>query len=217
MLFEQLDRGLGKVVRSGAGGLADRIPAAADRLENIAHTPGPRRERAGALLTLADWGRDTAALLTDEDPAVRTCAALGTAGPSAVDHLLAALADPGAVDGWFDEPLPQMDGWFRFTVLDGLLERAESFERVLPAALALVPLCSQYTVDRDWGPLLALAFRESYMAEAGLTPPQSAFLTALVKHEPCWGTIANRDTWLRAAGLPADREELRVLVQTAGE
>ncbi|MER5642779.1 hypothetical protein ABT095_38315 [Kitasatospora sp. NPDC002227] len=132
-----------------ADDLADRIPAAADRLERIARGRGPRRERAGALLTLARWGRDTAMLLTDEDPAVRTCAALGTADPSAVDVLLAALADPVAVDGWFDEPLPQVDGWFRFTVLHGLLERAESFEQILPAALALIPLCSQYTVDRD--------------------------------------------------------------------
>ncbi|MEE1782778.1 hypothetical protein PUR71_07595 [Streptomyces sp. SP17BM10] len=90
-----------------ADDFADRIPVAADRLERIACGRGGRRERAGALLTLAHWGRDTAMLLTDEDPAVRTCAALGTADPSAVDVLLAALADPVAVDSWFDEPLPQ--------------------------------------------------------------------------------------------------------------
>lgn len=200
-----------------ADDLADRVPAAADRLERIAGGRGPRRERAGALLTLARWGRDTAPLLTDEDPAVRTCAALGTADPSAVDVLLAALAEPVAVDGWFDEPLPQVDGWFRFTVLHGLLERAESFEQILPAALALVPLCSQYTVDQDWGPLLAFAFPEPHPAAAALTRAQSALLAALAERDSCWGPIANRDAWLRTAGLPADREELRVLVQTAGE
>ncbi|KJS58424.1 hypothetical protein VM95_33485 [Streptomyces rubellomurinus] len=200
-----------------ADDLADRIPAAADRLECIARGRGPRRERAGALLTLACWGRDTAMLLTDEDPAIRTCAALGTADPSAVDVLLAALADPVAVDGWFDEPLPQVDGWFRFIVLRGLLERAESFEQVLPAALALIPLCSQYSVDRDWGPLLAFAFPEPHAAGAALAWAHNAFLLALVEQESCWGLIANRDAWLRSAGLPADRGELRLLVQTAGE
>ncbi|MGW4892260.1 HEAT repeat domain-containing protein [Kitasatospora sp. NPDC004240] len=197
-----------------ADDLAGRVPVAADRLEGVARGQGPRRERAGALLTLALWGRDTGALLTDEDPAVRTCAALGTADPSAVDVLLAVLADPAAVDGWFDEPLPQVDGRFRFTVLRGLLERAESFEQVLPAALALVPLCSQYTVDRDWGPLLASAFREPRSAGARLTRAQSALLAALVEQESCWGSMANRDAWLRTAGLPVERGQLRALVQT---
>ncbi|WP_431676412.1 hypothetical protein [Kitasatospora sp. KL5] len=35
----------------------------------------------GAPLTPAHWGRDTAVLLTDEDPAVRRCAALATGTP----------------------------------------------------------------------------------------------------------------------------------------
>ncbi|MFE4977708.1 HEAT repeat domain-containing protein [Kitasatospora sp. NPDC056651] len=200
-----------------ADDLADRIPVAAGRLERLACGGGGRRERAGALLTLARWGRDTATLLTDEDPAVRTCAALGTADPSAIDVLLAELADPVAVDGWFDEPLPQVDGWFRFTVLRGLLERAESFEQVLPVALALIPLCSQYSVDRDWGPLLACAFPEPHPAGAALTRAQSVFLTALLERDSCWGPIANRILWLRGAGLPVERGELRVLVRTAGE
>ncbi|MFJ9846032.1 HEAT repeat domain-containing protein [Kitasatospora sp. NPDC101155] len=200
-----------------ADDLADRIPAAADRLERIVRGRGERRERAGALLTLAHWGRDTAMLLTDEDPVVRTCAALGTTDPSAAGVLLTALADPVAVDSWFDEPLPQTDGRFRFTVLHGLLERAEGFEQVLPAALALIPLCSQYTVDRDWGPLLACAFPEPYAAGAALTREQSAFLAALVEQKSCWGSIANRDVWLREAGLPTERGQLRALAQTTGE
>ncbi|MFJ8045463.1 HEAT repeat domain-containing protein [Kitasatospora sp. NPDC096147] len=200
----------------GAGAEADGFAArqaAADRLEHIARTPGGRRERAAALLTLAQWGRDTAAQLDDPDPAVRTCAALGTADPAAVEVLLAALADPAVVDGWFDEPLPQTDGWFRFTVLHGLLDRADSFERVLPAALALVPRSSQYTVDREWGPLLAFAFAEPHAPEAPLTPAQHAFLAALVDHDPCWGRIGNRDVWLRGAGLPTSREDLRALLR----
>ncbi|MQS16027.1 hypothetical protein F7Q99_28230 [Streptomyces kaniharaensis] len=49
-----------------ADDLADRIPAAADRLEHMARGGGEHRERVGALLTLASWGRDTAMLLTDD-------------------------------------------------------------------------------------------------------------------------------------------------------
>ncbi|MFD8785016.1 HEAT repeat domain-containing protein [Kitasatospora sp. NPDC059599] len=198
-----------------ADDLADRIPAAADRLEHIARNRGRRRERAGTLLTLAHWGRDTAPLLTDDDPAVRTCAALGTADPSAAGVLLAALTDPVAVDSWFEEPLPQTDGRFRFTVLRALLDRAEDFEQILPAALALVPLCSQHTVDRDWGPLLALAFPEPHTPATPLTHAQNALLAALVDQDRCWGPIANRDAWLRSAGLPADRRDLRALVHSA--
>ncbi|WP_380282602.1 hypothetical protein [Kitasatospora purpeofusca] len=102
-------------------------------------------------------------------------------------------------------------------MLRGLLERAESFEQVLPAAFALVPLCGQHTVDLAWGPLLVFAFPEPHPQGVTLTQAQRAFLAALVEKDSCWGPIANRETWLRRAGLPTDRGELRLLVQTAGE
>lgn len=192
--------------------LADRIPAAAERLERIARGDGDRRERAGALLSLGAWGRDTGGLLTDSDPAVRACAALGTTAPGAVHALLDALADPAAADAWFDEPLPHFDGWFRFTLLRGLLDRARHFDEVLPAALSLVPMCSQHTVDSDWGPLLASAFPEPYAPGRPLTAAQHAFLRALADRDACWGDIANRVSWLRSAGLPTKRAPLRALL-----
>ncbi|MFE0627884.1 HEAT repeat domain-containing protein [Streptomyces sp. NPDC058864] len=195
--------------------LADRIPAAAERLERIAGGDGDRRERAGALLALGAWGRDTGGLLTDPDPAVRACAALGTTGPGAVAALLDALGDPAAADAWFGEPLPQFDGWFRFTLLRGLLDRARDFEEVLPAALALVPMFSQYTVDSEWGPLLASAFPTPYAPGRPLTDAQRAFLQALADREECWGNIANRVSWLRSAGLPTERDPLRDLLAAA--
>ncbi|WP_431966762.1 HEAT repeat domain-containing protein [Actinacidiphila sp. bgisy160] len=195
--------------------LADRVPAAAGRLERIAKGGGDRRERAGALLSLGAWGHDTGGFLTDPDPAVRACAALGTTGPGAVPALLDALADPGAADAWFDEPLPQFDGWFRFTLLRGLLGRARHFDEVLPAALALAPMYNQHTVDSEWGPLLALAFPTPYVPGHPLTDAQRAFLRVLVDQDACWGNIANRVSWLRAAGLPSDREPLRDLLAAA--
>ncbi|WP_431951308.1 HEAT repeat domain-containing protein [Actinacidiphila sp. bgisy167] len=195
--------------------LADRLPAAADRLERIARGGGDRRERAGALLSLGAWGHDTVGFLTDPDPAVRACAALGTTGPGAVPALLDALGDPAAADAWFGEPLPQFDGWFRFTLLRGLLDRAQDFEQVLPAALALVPMCSQYTVDSDWGPLLASAFPLPYAPGRPLTGAQRAFLQALSDQDDCWGNVANRVSWLRSAGLPTERDPLRALLVAA--
>lgn len=195
--------------------LAGRVHTVAERLERVARGGGDRRERAAALLALGTWGHDTGDFLTDADPAVRACAALGSDRPGAVPVLLDALADPVAADAWFDEPLPQFDGWFRFTLLRGLLDRAGHFEQVLPAALALVPMCSQYTVDSEWGPLLASAFPAPYAPEVPLTAAQRAFLQALVDRDACWGHIANRDSWLRAAGLPTRREPLRDLLAAA--
>lgn len=195
--------------------LADRVPAAAERLERIARADGDRRERAGALLSLRAWGHDTGGFLADPDPAVRACAALGTSGSEAVPALLDALADPTAADEWFDEPLPQFDGWFRFTLLRGLLDRARHFDEVLPAALALVPKYHQHTVDSEWGPLLACAFPTPYAPGRPLTEAQRAFLEALVGQDACWGTMANRVSWLRAAGLPTEREPLRDLLVAA--
>ncbi|MFD8076018.1 HEAT repeat domain-containing protein [Streptomyces sp. NPDC059718] len=257
--------------------LADRVPAAAERLERIARAGGDRRERAGALLSLGAWGHDTGGFLADPDPAVRACAALGTSDSAAVPALLDALADPAAADAWFDEPLPQFDGWFRFTLLRGLLDRARHFDEVLPAALAMVPKYHQHTVDSEWGGGLAgrlvagvahrrhgvveelavpggrrvgarrggdegaaahrgpgrrsgraigvderrrrggaqCAFPTPYAPGRPLTEAQRAFLEALVGQDACWGTIANRVAWLRAAGLPTEREPLRDLLAAA--
>ncbi|MFF3560914.1 hypothetical protein ACFYXS_12840 [Streptomyces sp. NPDC002574] len=193
-------------------GLAPLRPAAAASLERMARAGGARRERAAALLALAALGGDAGALLADPDPAVRACAALGTRDPQALPVLLAVLADPVAVDAWFEEPLPLTEGRFRFTLLAGLLDRAGRFEDVLPVALAMAPLCAASTVDHDWGPLLACAFPGGRRPGLPLTRAQHAFLSVLVERNPCWGVITDRDLWLRAAGLPADRDALRALL-----
>lgn len=73
--------------------------------------------------TCCSGGR-TSDLLDDSDPAVRVCAALSPAHvdrPRALAILLDALRDPRTTDGWFPEPLPCLDGWFRFTVLRSAL------------------------------------------------------------------------------------------------
>jgi hypothetical protein len=123
--------------------------------------------------------------------------------------LLAALGDPATADSWFPEPLPQFEGWFRFTLLEALIQRASTFEEVLPAALAIVRITSAYTVDREWGPLLVKAFPDGYVPGTELTDAQRSFLQALSENHNCWGRIANPRIWLKRTGLPEERTGIR--------
>ncbi len=196
--------------------LRDRIPDAAERLRTILTTTGDRRERAAAVLTLVAWAQDTGDLLTDPDPAIRACAALAplpAEDPRPTAILLEALSDPHTADHWFDaEPLPQLDGWFRFTLLKALLARTTTLEEVLDAALALMSMANDFTVERDWGPLLLRAFPDGNASETALTDGQYRLLSAIAAKEDCWGNIGNKITWLRRAGLPTDRASFRVLL-----
>jgi len=196
--------------------LGNRIPEAAQHVRRILADSKDRRERAAAVLTIGAWDQDITDLLTDADPAIRACAALAssnTGNNQATEVILQALSQPAAADSWFSEPLPQFDGWFRFTLLAAAMERTATFEELLPAALALVPLASDYTVDRDWGPLLIKAFPQGFTSAADLTTAQRCFLDALVSNDACWGNIANKSRWLREAGLPERRTEIRSLLE----
>ncbi|WP_173137036.1 HEAT repeat domain-containing protein [Kibdelosporangium persicum] len=204
-------------VREAALGVVSVLPDLADArlFQRVLASSGDRRERASAVFGLGEAGADTTSLLTDADPAIRVCAALtpGCADDSEATRLiLEALRDPAAADAWFPEPLPQFDGWFRFTLVAAAIERAETFEDLLPAALAVVAVGSCYTVDSDWGPLLAKAFPTPY--DGTLTSAQRSFLSAVAENDRNWGTVANPLIWLRKAGLPETRDELRELVRS---
>ncbi|WP_329133659.1 HEAT repeat domain-containing protein [Streptomyces sp. NBC_01476] len=198
-----------------APNLADQVPDAVRHFRRVLATRTDRRERAAAVLSISVCHQDTADLLTDEDPAIRACAALSPANAGngeATEILLRALLEPAVADAWFPEPLPQFDGWFRFTLLAAAIERTESFDALLPAALALLTMADEYTVDNDWGPLLAKAFPHGFTSAMALTASQRDFLEAVVGKDDCWGNIANRDRWLHGAGLPHRRAELRAIL-----
>ncbi|MFF5263873.1 HEAT repeat domain-containing protein [Actinomadura viridis] len=199
--------------------LAGRRQAAAARVRQVLAACDDRRERAVAIIALGQWGHDTTPQLADPDPAVRACAALspGLAGnPQATGVLMDALQDPPAADAWFTVPPPQFDGWFRFALLAALLERTATFEDVLPAALAVARITSDFTVDRDWGPLLAKAFPRPYVPGDPLTAAQRAFLSALARNFGCFrDDIPDRLPWLDAAGLPATRPAVQALLDSA--
>ena len=111
----------------------------------------------------------------------------------------------------------QLDGWPRFTLLQALLSRTTTLEEILDAALALVPMASNFTVERDWGPLLLRAFPRGNATEVALTAAQRQLLTAIADKDDCWGNIGNKIAWLRKAGLPTDRASFRALVTDAGQ
>jgi len=197
--------------------LADLLPAAAGRLEKLAQGAAAR-ERAGIALTLGRCGIAPRGLLADPDPAVRTCAALTPAldeDPAARAEVHRALEDPAAADSWFTQPLPQLDGKFRFALVTALLRRAATFEEILAPALAIARMTSAYTVDFDWGPLLAKAFPVSYSHQGRLSRAQHQFLAAIAANNQCWGAIANPALWLRRAGLPASRDALLALLASS--
>jgi hypothetical protein len=203
-------------IREAALGAVSALSDLADAriFRRIVDTSTERRERAGAVLSLGERGEDVSGLLSDDDPAIRVCAALGCPGnDDATQAILTALLDPATADEWFPQPLPQFDGWFRFTLIGAAVDRTKTFEELLPAALALVPHCSEYTVDSDWGPLLVKAFPAPF--EGTLTPAQREFLTAIADHDENWGNISNKDSFLFDAGLPANRAELRAVIASA--
>lgn len=216
----------------GAVAMFLRSPALAGRtgtvtrlLRRLLDESTDRRERAAVVLTIGSWGHDTSASLTDPDPAVRACAALSPAladNADATRVILGALGDPMAVDSWFSgptsidpwdgRPLPHIEGRLRYALLAAAIERVESFEELLPTALASVPLCSNLTAADDWGPLLAAAFPEGHDRGAELTPAQQAYLEALVERDVCWRHTHLIASWFEDVGLPPDRAAARALV-----
>ncbi|MFG2946471.1 hypothetical protein [Streptomyces adustus] len=164
---------------------------------------------------LGVWGRDTSDLLADSDPAVRVCAALGPAHadrPRALAVLLDALRDPRTTDGWFPEPLPGLDGWFRFTVLRSALALAESFEEVAPVAVAIVAAGGASLTDHERGPILLSAFPDGYDPTHPLASAQRDLLQAFMDTDESTGSIGGNTVWFRAAGLPEDRDGIAALL-----
>ncbi|MFI6876232.1 HEAT repeat domain-containing protein [Streptomyces sp. NPDC050400] len=195
--------------------LADRAPRAAELVRSRLLPEAGRRERASVARALCAWGTDTSDLLADPDPAVRVCAALGpthTDRPRALAVLLDALQDPRTTDGWFPQPLPGLDGWFRFTVLRSALNLAETYEEVASVMLTIVTAGDTSVVDFERGPILFRAFADGYDPTHPLTPAQRALLRAFLDTDEATGGIARNMSWFRAAGLPENREGVAALL-----
>jgi hypothetical protein len=196
---------------------ADSVSEATQLLRDGLDHITERRERAVIVTTISAWGQDTSDLLSDPDPAIRACAALADTcaeNPRATNEILQALRAPATVDEWFSEPLSYTEGPLRHALLAAAIERA-TFEELLPAALAMVPLSSNLTAADDWGPLLGAAFPSGYAQGNGLTAAQHRYLSALVERDAVWRFGHLTVSWLQDVGLPTDRDEVKALLRSA--
>jgi hypothetical protein len=137
------------------------------------------------------------------------CAALAP-GPwsdlAPIQELLGALeAHAGEIDHWFVHRPPQFSWHPRFSVVARLVQEIKNFNQLVNAAVATISVSSKYSVDRDWGPLLAAAFPNGDGKVT--TEAQRRFLDALVKRAELWDpTNGNAHKWFKKAGLPRDRD-----------
>lgn len=178
-----------------------------------------RDERAAIVLSLGELGADLSDLMQDSDVAVRACAALFVRSTESTDLLVDALTRPDEVNEWFDVQPTYFDGWARFRLLEEVIDRGVSIERLLPAALALIRR-ERTVTSREWGPILRLAFphpedrpRSARRLPEHLTPAQHAVLAAVAGNNALWRpTDGNAHIARAKAGVPNDRDELLALL-----
>lgn len=184
------------------------------------------RERRGALLVgIGELGGDTRPWLDDDDPAIRTCAAVYLpTDRTATEVLLTALTGP-RVDIWF-----RQDAWRHDQVqprlLVALYERGLPFADVLPAAVIFARNGSTWGADEDWGLLLRWAFPDVVYKPGKQPPPpttlddaQRAFLRALAENPYIWNPfndLTHRAHQARSrVGIPHTRQEVLALIGDA--
>jgi hypothetical protein len=129
------------------------------------------------------------ALLRDEHPGVRACAALApefSGDERATRELVAALQVTQDADRWFTGHLSRQEGWSHCDLAGPVAARADNLETVLPAALGLAAASNPFTYDRDLAPFVRLAFPQALTKRTVLTSAQRAFLGALMAngHQP---------------------------------
>jgi len=169
--------------------LGDRKDALAELLADTAAVSLDPRERAAVARLLGTLGGRPEALLRDEHPGVRACAALApefSGDERATRELVSALKAPQDTDRWFTGHLPGQEGWLHCDLAEALAARAGNLEAVLPAALGLAAASNPFTYDRDLAPFVRLAFPQTPTERTVLTSAQRAFLSALLAngHQP---------------------------------
>lgn len=183
-------------------------------------TATTRDERAVLALGLGDLGGDTTPWLSDDDPAIRACAAMPMAGSAeATAVLVDLLRDPLAADEWFDTSPSRFDVRVHFDLVQNLLEREVTLAEILPACLAVIRVAQGGVwAEMTWGPILRMAFsgvdlRSGGGSSAGLDDHQHAVLRALVANDALWDP---RDGNARRArvrvGLPDDRDTVAGMI-----
>jgi hypothetical protein len=175
-----------------------------------------RDERAVVVLGLGDLGADTTRWLSDDDPAIRACAALSLTGSvEATAILVEALHDPLAADEWFTRCPSRFDMRVHFALVANLLAREASLAEILPACLAAVRVAQGgLWSDMTWGPILLRTFPGvEFLPGVRPDPPrnldeaQKAVLRELVANDDLWDRRdGNANLARMRVGLPDDRD-----------
>ncbi|MGC3955092.1 MAG: hypothetical protein QM804_12760 [Propionicimonas sp.] len=223
-----LDHADGEVRRealSALGSAAGLVPAAErhplqQHLAALVSASDHRDEKAARLLALGAAGGNTSEWLTDPDPAVRACAALGDAGPAATAVLLDVLRDPAGCDAWFERRPPQLHTHVRFALLSNLLSREVALAELVPAATAMIALAGGFDLDRVVGPILQRTFPEVRFTPGvrpapaeNWTEAQCAIVAALVANDRIWDpTDGNANLARMRVGLPEGRDAVAALL-----
>lgn len=174
-----------------------------------------RDERAVVVLGLGDLGSDTTRWLSDDDPAIRACAALSLTGSAeATAVLVEALHDPLAVDEWFTRRPSRFDMRVHFGLVANLLARDVGLAEILPACLPVIRVAQGgLWSDMTWGPILLRAF-PGVEFQPGVRPDpprnldeaQKAVLRELVANDDLWDRRdGNANLARMRVGLPDDR------------
>ncbi|MDB6153950.1 MAG: hypothetical protein JWL90_2403 [Chthoniobacteraceae bacterium] len=205
------------VVLMKVNSLGNRTEEIKSRLLSMAQATHNSDERGALLLSLGELGFSPIDYLADPSGAVRMCAALAPGlaeNPAAIDVLIEILQQhAGSIEEWFMENPPQFAMHPRFAVVRRLLEQVRDFERLAGAAVAVLEVTAKYSVDFDWGPLLAAAFPEGNGKLS--THARCRFLSTLVEKEEFWDpNFGNALKWFQMAGLPYNRHECALRVSS---
>jgi len=198
------------------------LTLAADAFNSRLINSTTRDEKASLVLALGQTGADVSVYLDDTDIAIQACAAIFVNTEQATSILIAALREPRNADKWFKDTPGFFQSHIRFVLLEKLLQRDITLEKILPAALAMIAASEMYTSQSDYGPILKLAFPDAVF-KPGERPPlptqltteQKAVLEALLANDAVWGVKdGNGKLEKMKVGLPESREEVREYVRT---
>ncbi|WP_051432783.1 hypothetical protein [Promicromonospora kroppenstedtii] len=192
----------------------DRVTAAGPLAAAMDIASG-RDERAVLVLGLGDLDADTARWLSDDDPAIRACAALPlTSSPAATAVLIEALHDPLAADEWFTRRPSRFGMRVHFGLVANLLARDAGLAEIVPACLPVLRVAQgKLWSDMTWGPILLRAFPGvEFRPGVRPDPPrdldeaQKAVLRELAANDALWDDgDGNADLARMRVGLPHDR------------
>lgn len=192
------------------------------KLYELARQAENSDERCAYVLALGDLSIKPVEFLQDPSEPVRLCAAMARAFDKdlQVNASMITLLERHArnVNDWFDEIPPQLRQYPRFSAVQTILRRSQSFDVYARAAVAVVATTDIYSsstfdllcaAQAEWGPLLEAAFpKGDGVVETDL---QRAILKALVDNDVFWKLdyASGARRYFEKAGLPYDREACR--------